>query len=273
MTETDPRDIDRTHVQRVRDFYDQESDRYAAQRYGTSDPSVARPYLERLIFLKEMLAGPLGRCLDLGCGPGLFEPYLLERSQSLAAADISPRMIDKAREGLASHPAAGKLSFFVTSADSLPFQSAEFDTVVCIGVLSYWSNPDRCLEEIARVLRPGGRLVIQGSNCLAPLELESRFLRQPYHRLMGSILKREMRDADFPLRRYVPSRFEARLRRHGLSPVARRHYDFQPPLLRLVSKSWADRLATRFLRFSASPRLGLLATGFLIDAVRDGQRG
>jgi len=255
---------DQTHAERVREFYDRESERYASQRYGTDDPRVARPYLERMSFLKEMLSGPLGRCLDVGCGPGLFEPYLLERSQSVTAADISPRMIEKAREALATHPEAGKLRFLVTSADSLPFDNAEFDTAVCIGVLSYWSDPDRCLGEIARVLRPSGRLVIQGSNALSPWELESRFLRRPYQKLMGSI------DSDFPLRRYVPSRLEARLRRLGLNPVARRHYDFQPPLLRLLSKSLSERVAARLLRYSDSPRAGLFATGFLIDAVREG---
>jgi SAM-dependent methyltransferase len=216
-----------------------------------------------------MLDGPLGRVLDLGCGPGVLEPYLLDRGQTIAAVDLSPKMIEKAKQGLASHPAAAKLSFFVSSAETLPFDKGSFDTVVCIGVLSYWRDPTRSLAEIARVLRPGGRLVIQGSNLLAPWELESRLLRKPYQRVRGMFVGQDSREADFPLRCYVPARLEARLKRAGLTPVQRRHYDFQLPFVRLFSSSLSEGMANRLLRFSRSRGLGLIATGFLVDATRD----
>ena len=263
----DPRRRD--HSDRVRRFYDRESGRYESQRYGTADPRVARPYLERLRFILEMFDVRGRQVLDIGCGPGILEPYLLDRSCRVMALDLSARMVEKARLELASHPGRENVAYCVASADSLPFGNAVFDAVACIGVVSYWPELTRGLGEIARVLRPGGTLILQASNRLAPREWEDRLLRKPYHWLRSRITGRDSRDADFPLRTYPPWVVEKHLTVAGLRPLERRHYDFQLPLLATLSPSAAERVAESLLRFSGSRSLGLLATGFLIKAVRD----
>jgi SAM-dependent methyltransferase len=256
------------HVNRVRKFYDREAERYVHQRYGGSEPRVSRPYLERLAFIVEMLDVRDVSVLDVGCGPGVLEPHLLDRGCRVHAVDLSSRMLVKAQEAIALRPDRTRVSFLAASAESLPFADAAFDAVACIGVVSYWPDLPRGLKEIARVLRPGGTLLLQASNPLAPAQIEERIVRRPYHWIRGRLTGRDLRDADFPLRTYTPARLEGALRTEGLRPLERRHYDFQPPILGWIARGLADRIAGSLLRFNRSRSLGLFARGFLVKAVR-----
>lgn len=95
--------------------------------------------------------------LDVGCGTGaLLE--LLELRQpaaSLFGADLAPGMIAAARERL---PATVPL--VVADAMRLPVANGSFDVVISNSSFHYWPDPAQALTEIARVLRPDGRVVI-----------------------------------------------------------------------------------------------------------------
>lgn len=97
------------------------------------------------------------RLLDIGCGTGV----LLAEAASLApgiiavGVDICPEMLGVAR--LRCHTG---ISLVVADVERLPFPSASFDTVVSSSSFHYWSDPAKGLDEIFRLLRPGGRLVI-----------------------------------------------------------------------------------------------------------------
>lgn len=99
----------------------------------------------------------LGDVLDVGSGDGAAAAYLAPYCRSLVCVDISPRMIDAARERLAAHPHARAL---VADVEELPFRASSFDSALVFHTLAYAERPQRALEECARVLRPGGRLVI-----------------------------------------------------------------------------------------------------------------
>ena len=99
----------------------------------------------------------LGDVLDVGSGDGAAAAYLAPYCRSLACVDISPRMIDAARERLAAYPHARAL---VADVEELPFRASSFDSALVFHTLAYAEHPQRALEECARVLRPGGRLVI-----------------------------------------------------------------------------------------------------------------
>jgi ArsR family transcriptional regulator len=66
-------------------------------------------------------------------------------------------MIDAARERLAVYPHARAQ---VADVEELPFRASSFDSAIVFHTLAYAEHPQRALEECARVLRPGGRLVI-----------------------------------------------------------------------------------------------------------------
>ncbi|HEV8548869.1 MAG TPA: metalloregulator ArsR/SmtB family transcription factor [Polyangiaceae bacterium] len=99
----------------------------------------------------------LGDVLDAGAGDGAAAATLAPYCASLTCIDSNARMLEAARARLAKFSHAR-----VEAADvlALPFATAAFDTVLLFHTLTYASDPGRAVEECARVLRPGGRLVV-----------------------------------------------------------------------------------------------------------------
>jgi SAM-dependent methyltransferase len=92
------------------------------------------------------------RVLEVGPGPGeLSERMSRELGAEVVAIDVSPRMVELTR--------ARGVEALVGDVQHLPFADGEFDVVVAAWVLFHPADLNRALAEIARVLRPGGRLV------------------------------------------------------------------------------------------------------------------
>ncbi len=92
------------------------------------------------------------RFLDAGCGMGeLAERVHRELGVAVAAVDISPRMVELTR--------ARGVDAQVADLQELPFEAGSFDCVAANWVLHHVPDLDRGIRELARVLRPGGRLV------------------------------------------------------------------------------------------------------------------
>jgi SAM-dependent methyltransferase len=107
------------------------------------------------------LAGPLQdrSVLDVGCGDGTLALVLARNgAPRVCGCDLDPRMVGKARAGATSNGI--RVDLAVARAQALPFPDNTFDVVTCITVLAFIPNAENALREMARVLRPGGRLVI-----------------------------------------------------------------------------------------------------------------
>ena len=102
---------------------------------------------------------PGERVLDVGCGTGAFEERIVATGvdNEIVGVDLSTEMLAQARAKHASHP---QIMFRQADVHALPFDTGRFDVVVSASTFHYFDNPERALAEMARVLRPGGRLVI-----------------------------------------------------------------------------------------------------------------
>ncbi|MCD9031002.1 class I SAM-dependent methyltransferase [Luteimonas sp. Y-2-2-4F] len=99
--------------------------------------------------------------LEIGPGNGAFVPELLAAPGSrYAGVDWSPEMVAAANRRNARAVADGRARFVEGDAAALPFADAAFDRVLSVNTLYFWTEPQRVLAEIARVLRPGGRLCL-----------------------------------------------------------------------------------------------------------------
>lgn len=114
----------------------------------------------------------LGDVLDVGAGDGAAAAALAPYCQSLTLVDLNERLIHAARERLQSFPNAKCL---VADAQALPFADATFDHVLLFHTLTYAADPRRTLEQCARVLRPGGRLVVLCLNRHEQTDLTARY--------------------------------------------------------------------------------------------------
>jgi ubiquinone/menaquinone biosynthesis C-methylase UbiE len=109
------------------------------------------------------LAGPLldaagvgagTRVLDLGCGTGVVCGLAAERGALATGVDVAPGMLAEARR---RHP---ELSFVEADAVALPFEAGSFDACVGGFVLNHLPAPEAAVDELARVLAPGGSLAL-----------------------------------------------------------------------------------------------------------------
>jgi len=97
--------------------------------------------------------------LDAGCGNGRYSRFLLQHADAearITAFDLSPNMLQRARRRLTSD----RITFAVADLTRLPYPDAMFDAAVCGWVLEHLPDPRLGLRELARVLRPGGRLLL-----------------------------------------------------------------------------------------------------------------
>lgn len=90
------------------------------------------------------------RLLDVGCGTGHHMAALRQRGFEVAGVDGSDQMLEQAR---LNNPGS---EIQHADVEELPFPSDSFDYIVCIEVLRYLPDYSRCLQEMARVLKPGG---------------------------------------------------------------------------------------------------------------------
>jgi len=115
--------------------------------------------LEQGLILR--LAGDVKDCavLDVGCGDGSLNlAFRRGGAATIVGCDVDPRMIARARDQSARSDA--RIGYALARAEQLPFRDDSFDVVAIVAVLAFVEDPQVALREIARVLNPGGRLVI-----------------------------------------------------------------------------------------------------------------
>ncbi len=102
---------------------------------------------------------PQAMILDVACGTGEFERLLLEKNptQKIVGIDISEKMLDLARQ---KYDAFSNVEFQQASVHSLPFDSDYFDVVVCANSFHFFDQPQLALQEMKRVVKPNGKVII-----------------------------------------------------------------------------------------------------------------
>ncbi len=104
-------------------------------------------------------AGVNGELLVVGVGTGL-ELELLPKTARVTGIDLSAPMLKIARDRVARHELRQVKSLQVMDAGALTFEAARFDVALAPYVMSVVPEPRRVLDEMWRVLRPGGQLVV-----------------------------------------------------------------------------------------------------------------
>jgi len=119
--------------------------------------SITEELEQQLVF---EMAGDLSgaRLLDIGCGDGAYAVLAAKRGARVVGVDASDGMLEAARENARS--ANVEVGFHRADARTLPFADGVFDLAIAVTVLCFQKDPGPLLNEMARVLAPGGRLVI-----------------------------------------------------------------------------------------------------------------
>jgi phosphatidylethanolamine/phosphatidyl-N-methylethanolamine N-methyltransferase len=102
---------------------------------------------------------PPGRIIELGVGTGLSLP-LYERHHRIVGVDLSPDMLARAEKRVSAERLTHVESLLEMDAAKLRFPDASFDAAMAMFVITVVPDPDGVLAEMARVVRPGGRVVL-----------------------------------------------------------------------------------------------------------------
>jgi demethylmenaquinone methyltransferase/2-methoxy-6-polyprenyl-1,4-benzoquinol methylase len=173
----------------------------AALSFG-QDPRWRRAMVEAV------QAGPQERVLDVATGTGMVAEALVRRyGCSVVGLDQSEAMLSRARARVRRDDTLrSRVSLVVGEAEALPFADGEFDHLTFTYLLRYVDDPAATLRELARVVRPGGRIAsLEFGVPSAPLW---RALWTPYVRVglpaLGRLVSREWRETGTFLSHSIP---------------------------------------------------------------------
>ena len=156
-------------------FYDTIADRFE----GLDHPHDIARRLE--VVFDELLGGAAlegRRVLDAGCGYGAFSRLAARRGAHVVSSDIAENLVRRARNSAGSRGV-------VADACALAFGDASFETVISSEMVEHVERPADAVKELARVLEPGGLLVLTTPNrpWQGVVRLASRLHLRPFHGL------------------------------------------------------------------------------------------
>jgi D-aspartate ligase len=102
--------------------------------------------------------------LEVGAGAGLTAVQLGARGLRVEAIDTTPAMLDITRRHAAEAGIQARLRVTMGDAHALPFRAGSFGLVLALGVVPWLHSAPQAIREMARVLRPGGYLVLNADN-------------------------------------------------------------------------------------------------------------
>ena len=132
----------------------------AAERYATSPVHAGGPDLDAMLAAADLEGGE--KILDLGCGTGHTALAFAARGAEVEALDLTPEMLVQGRR-MAEERGLANVRFREGDAAHLPFADGAFDVVASRLSAHHYARPEAAVRDAARVLRPGGCLLLVDS--------------------------------------------------------------------------------------------------------------
>jgi len=164
--------------------------------FSFQDTEIARANYARYVDFVASFGTLAASILDVGCGTGWSAFFFAEKGFNTTGVDLNVQAFETP-----SHP---KLALSAGSALALPFNDAEFDVVTAHQTLEHVPQPTRMLQEMLRVLRPGGILCIVGPNLISVGNCLRAGLHAFKNRPLRRVLFREPGMASHPFGNTLP---------------------------------------------------------------------
>jgi ubiquinone/menaquinone biosynthesis C-methylase UbiE len=212
-----------------------------------------------LRWVSQLPLEPDAPVLEIGSGAGSTSVALAERGLHVTATDTVPAMLRLTDELAQARNLGDRVRTARVDAHSLPFADGSYALALALGVLPWLHDPDRALREMARVVRPGGFLLVNVDNVfrlhylldpmLNPALTPMRRLARRALQVVGIVDAAEATLSHLD----APGRFDAELTRHGLRKLKGETIGFGPFTLlhrRVFDERTAIRLHVTLQRFA-----------------------
>jgi 2-polyprenyl-3-methyl-5-hydroxy-6-metoxy-1,4-benzoquinol methylase len=240
---------------------------------------AGKVYRERqaaaLAWIESLGLMPGARVLEIGCGAGFLSVALAQRGLRVQAIDPTEAMVELARRHAVESGTAELLSVDLGDVCALTFEDASFDLVFALGVMAYLKRPESAMQEMARVTRPGGHVILTAANRVGLVNLLEPWFNpalRPFMSLVKSVLVR------FGLRPWSPNKashshrfidealasaglVKTSSKTLGFGPFTFLHHRVLPEVLGLLLHHQLQRLADRGV-----PVLRSTGTSYLVRA-------
>ncbi|HUZ48079.1 MAG TPA: methyltransferase domain-containing protein [Terriglobia bacterium] len=226
-----------SHQERVNQHFTNDS-AFWRKIYHQRDVFAAAHQLRSGIALEwiDALGLPLGsRVLEIGCGAGLMTLALANRGFAVTAMDAVQAMLNETGRLVVSTGVAAKVNTALGDVHQLSLKDNTFAMVIALGVLPWLHSPGSALQEMARVLEPGGCLIVNADNrwrmnyCLDPFRFPALM---PVRRRIRRTLEQQGLWREFPAKaRSQPHslrEFDAMLAGAGLRNERQKTLGFGP---------------------------------------------
>ncbi|HEX3426130.1 MAG TPA: class I SAM-dependent methyltransferase [Acidimicrobiales bacterium] len=212
--------------------------------------------------LRRVAGGGVERSMEIGPGSGLYLPLLASLSEEVYVSDIDPSFLERAREILAGNDRAHFVVDDITKS-SLP--TATFDLILCTEVLEHIPEWRAALASMARLLRPGGTLVLSTPQPRSPLEVMGKVAFRPgVIRVVRAIYREPILETGH-ISLVSARRLDQQLAASGLRVQERQWTGTYLPLIAEFGGERALRLEMALeTRLRASPLRGLLWTQYVV---------
>lgn len=121
-------------------------------------------YATVLAWIDSLMPTADSKVLEIGCGAGLLSVALAQRGFHVHAIDPAADMVDLARRHVVESGTSELLSVNLGNIYSLPFEDGSFDLAIAIGVIPWLEGPELAIQEMARVMKPDGYLILSADN-------------------------------------------------------------------------------------------------------------
>jgi len=143
-------------------YFDKHAETHKRQFVG-SGSGASFYFQKRLTLACELADGSAGRLLDCAAGTGEITCALLKsgRFSHATIVDISPLMLQSAKELLTSQITNAELEFIKSDVFTFKPSDSGFDLILCLGLIAHVGRLETLLSHLKSVLTPGGRIILQ----------------------------------------------------------------------------------------------------------------
>jgi len=222
---------------------------------------------EALRWIWELDLEQNARVLEVGCGAGLITVALARNGHIVDALDPATTMLQMTRDHAADQGVQDRVRTYFADVHALPFEEQTFDLAIAIGVIPWLHSERVALQEMQRVLKPGGRLLVTADNnarldrmldpISSPLFLPVRLAAKRFLRLCGLWSP----NSRFRPKRHYPSELDRLIGECNFKKLKSCTVGFGPFSLfgkTLLTNSIGIRLHRRLQRLTSRPGFSLL---------------